>query len=334
MARSGEADGSRWLLLIHQIPPLPSYFRAKVGRRLQKLGAVAIKNSVYVLPRTDQTQEDFQWVAREIGSEGGEATLCQATFVEGLRDDQIEAIFQAARDADYASVAEEARELVSGLPSRLARDDERRPDLEGALARVRKRMNDVIAIDFFSASGRVSAESAIEGLERRLKRQERPMESPERHLLSKDDYRARTWLTRKNVHVDRIASAWLIRRFVDPKATFKFVSGQDYRAQGEELTFDMYEGTFTHVGDACTFETLIERFGLKEPGLTAIAEIVHDIDVKDGKFARAEAPGIAALIAGIAVAHREDERRIEIGGSMFDALLELFARKKTRGGLT
>jgi hypothetical protein len=333
MARSGEVDSSRWLLLIHQIPPTPSYFRAKVGRRLQKLGAVAIKNSVYVLPRTDQTQEDFQWVAREIGSEGGEATLCQATFVEGLRDDQIEALFQAARDADYASVAEEARELGSGLPSRLARDDERRPELEASLARLRKRMSEVIAIDFFSTSGRVTAESAIEGLERKLRRQEKPVESPDRESLSKAEYRARTWVTRKNIHVDRIASAWLIRRFIDPKATFKFVSGHDYRPQDEELTFDMYEGTFTHVGDACTFETLIDRFDLKEPGLAAIAEIVHDIDVKDGKYGRAEAPGVAALIAGIAVTHREDEKRIEVGGTMLDALVDLFGRRKTRGGL-
>jgi hypothetical protein len=332
MARSGEADGTRWLLLIHQIPPSPSYFRAKVGRRLQKLGAVAIKNSVYVLPRTDQSQEDFQWVAREIASEGGEATLCQATFVEGLRDDQIETLFQTARDADYASVAEEAREFLTGLPPRLGRDDERRPELEAALVRLRRRLSEIVTIDFFPASGRVSAESAIEGLERRLRRQEKPAEGPDRNSLRKDDHRARTWVTRKNIHVDRIASAWLIRRFIDPKATFKFVPGKDYRAQAEELTFDMYEGTFTHVGDACTFETLLERFGLSEPGLTAIAEIVHDIDVKDGKFARAEAPGVAALIAGIAVAHSEDDRRIEVGSVMLDALFELFGRRRTRGG--
>jgi hypothetical protein len=140
-------------------------------------------------------------------------------------------------------------------------------------------------------------------------------------------------VTRKNVHIDRIASAWLIRRFIDPTATFKFVPGQGYEAAEGELTFDMYEGTFTHVGDACTFETLMERFALKEAGLPAIAEIVHDIDVKDGKFSRAEAPGVAALIAGIAVAHGEDERRIEIGSAMFDALLQLFGRRRTRGGV-
>jgi hypothetical protein len=331
MARADEAT-ARWLLLIHQIPPKPAYFRQRVGRRLHRLGAVAIKNSVYVLPLTEQTQEDFQWVAREIASDGGEATLCKASFVEGLRDDQIEALFHAARDADYQQLAEEVRELVSDLPPRLGRDDERRATLEADLARLRKRLGEVAAIDFFASSGRVAAEAALEGLERRLRRNAPPAEPTTDGGLSVEDYRGRTWVTRKNVHVDRIASAWLIRRFIDRDARFAFVPGQGYRAAPDELTFDMYEGTFTHVGDACTFETLVDRFDLREPGLGPIAEIIHDIDVKDGKFARAEAPGVAALIAGIALAHREDERRIELGGAMFDALLELFGRKKTRGG--
>lgn len=328
MVRSAD-ENPRWLILIHQIPPTPAYFRAKVGRRLQKLGAVAIKNSVYVLPATEQTREDLQWVAREIVSEGGEATLCAASFIEGLRDDHVEALFLSARDADYAQLAEEVREAMRDLPPRLARDDERRPELEANLARLRKRAGEIAAIDFFSGSGRVNAESALEAFERRLRRPDRsPQESP---ALGPSDYRGRTWVTRKNVHVDRIASAWLIRRFIDPDATFEFVPGQGYRPSGDVLTFDMYEGTFTHVGDACTFETLIERFGLTQPGLSAIAEIVHDIDVKDGKFARSEAPGVAAMIAGIATLHREDERRIAVGGGLLDALLDLYARKSGRG---
>jgi hypothetical protein len=332
MARADEA-AARWLLLIHQIPPKPAYFRQRVGRRLQRLGAVAIKNSVYVLAHTEQTQEDLQWVAREIVGDGGEATICRAAFVEGLRDDQVEALFHAARDADYQQLAEEARDLVSDLPPRVGRDDERRAALEADLVRLRKRLGEVAAIDFFSSSGRVAAEAALAGLERRLHRSAPPAKPKSDGPLSPDDYRGRTWVTRKNVHVDRIASAWLIRRFIDGDARFAFVPGQGYRAAEGELTFDMYEGTFTHVGDACTFETLVDRFDLQQAGLVAIAQIVHDIDVKDGKFSRAEAPGIAALIAGIAVAHREDEKRIEIGGAMFDALLELFGRKKARGGV-
>ena len=324
-----ESQEPRWLLLIHQIPPKPAYFRAKVGRRLQRLGAVAIKNSVYVAPLTEQSHEDLQWVAREIASDGGEATLCKATFVEGLRDDQIEALFLAARDADYAQVAEEARESARSLPSRLARDDDRREALEADLARLRKRIAEIAAIEFFACSGRVAAESAIEALERRLRRSKDPDPSREEARPKIEDYRRRTWVTRKNVHVDRIASAWLIRRFIDQDARFAFVPGQGHKTGNREVTFDMYEGDFTHVGDACTFETLVEEFALKEAGLSTIGEIIHDIDVKDGKFGRAEGPGVAALIAGIALAEKDDEARIQLGMRVFDALLALYRRKRS-----
>jgi hypothetical protein len=333
MTRLPEArDAARWLLLIHQIPPKPAYFRAKVGRRLHKLGAVAIKNSVYVVPSTEPTREDFQWVVREIVAEGGEATLCRADFVEGLRDDQIESLFQATRDADYSAVAEEARGLSADVPARMAADDERRPEIESGLSRLRKRLDEVAAIDFFGASGRVAAESELAALEAKLRRGDKRVKSEGPGRLHKGDYRRRVWVTRKNIHVDRMASGWLIRRFIDPEARFKFVPGQGYEAKPDELTFDMYEGTFTHVGDACTFETLTARFALREPALATLAEIVHDIDIKDGKFARAEAPGVAALVAGIALAHRDDDRRLEVGGAMLDALFELFQRKRARDG--
>jgi hypothetical protein len=315
----------RWLLLIHQIPPQPAYFRAKVGRRLQRLGAVAIKNSVYVAPLSEATQEDFQWVARQIVTEGGEATLCRAEFVEGLRDDQIEALFNAARDADYAQVAEDVRELASDLPPRLARDDDRRGELETQLGRLQKRMSEVTAIDFFDAPGRVAADAAIASLGRRLQRREKATVEAS---VAPETYRGRTWVTRKNVHVDRMACAWLVRRFVDPDAQFKFVAAQGYTAAPGEVTFDMYDADFTHVGDQCSFETMVERLALREAGLRPLAEIIHDIDVKDGKFGRAEAPGIASVIAAIALAERDDDARIAFGGRLFDVLLQLYRRRR------
>src|SRR5258706_68145 len=140
------ASATRWLLLIHQIPPKPGYFRAKVGERLQRLGAVAIKNSVYVLPLNEATHEDMQWVAREIVAEGGEATLCTAQFVEGLRDDQIEALFQKARDDEYAEILEEARVATKALPPRLAAADKRRPEIEAGLALRRTPMSEDLAL--------------------------------------------------------------------------------------------------------------------------------------------------------------------------------------------
>jgi hypothetical protein len=326
MARASEKATGQWLLLIHSIPPQPAYFRAKVGRRLARVGAVAIKNSVYVLPALEQAREDFQWIAREIVQEGGEATVCDATFVEGLQNDHVEALFRAARAADYAQLGDEARATLRELGIK-AKDDERRANAVSDLARMKKRLGEVGAIDFFGAPGREPVEAVIRSIEKRLEREPAQAASPDKPSLA--SYQGRTWVTRQNVHVDRIASAWLVRRFIDPKAKFKFVSGQGYRPKADEVTFDMFEGTFTHIGDRCTFEVLVDVFGLKDPGLRVIAETVHDIDVKDGKFERAEAAGIASLIAAIALTRREDEARIAFCGEVLDALLELYRRKRT-----
>ena len=321
----------RWLLLIHQIPPTPAYFRAKVGRRLQRVGAVAIKNAVYVLPKAEQTREDFLWVAREIAQEGGEATVCEAHLAFGLKDEQVEALFQAARQKDYEEIAGEVRELAQ-RPLGKRNDATKLAEVKTELARRKKRIADVLAIDFFGAPGREAVESSVASLEERLRHRALPPAAAPSSTPSKPklaDYRGRVWVTRKNVHVDRIGCAWLVKRFIDAKASFKLVPGQGYVPHAGEVTFDMFEAEFTHVGDRCSFETLIDSFGIREPGLASLAEIIHDIDVKDGKFARAEASGIAAMIAGIAVAHAKDEDRIELGGRMFDALLELYRRKRS-----
>jgi len=303
----------RWLLLIHQIPPKPGYFRVKVWRRLQTMGAVAIKNSVYVAPKTDQTQEDLEWLLREIVDGGGDASICEARFIEGLQDDQVEALFNAAREADYRQIADEARALA-----------ERRASAEGGLAvdveleRLRRRLKGIGDIDFFGAPGREIAAGLLGDLER---------QQPVPRAVDPERYRGRTWVTRKGVHVDRIASAWLVRRFVDPDAEFKFVPARGYRPERGEIRFDMFEAEFTHDGDRCTFEVLIERLALDDRALRPLAEIVHDIDLKDAKFGREERAGVDALITGVATAHRDDQQRLARGGAVFDALYEYFRRK-------
>jgi len=309
----------RWLLLIHQIPPRPAYLRVKVGRRLQALGAVAIKNSVYALPRGEQAMEDFQWVRREIVSGGGEATVCDALFVEGHTDADVVALFTKARDADYAALAAEARALARAAQRRRGAD-EARP----SLLRLRKRLAEVIAIDFFGAPGREAVEGLLAVIEARVRN---PPPATPGKALSAAGYRGRVWVTRRGVQVDRIASAWLIRRFIDAKARFKFVAGGGYRPRPKEARFDMFQAEFTHDGDLCTFEVLLRRFGIDDPALRAVAEIVHDIDLKDAKFGRPEAAGLARLLTGIALMNAGDPARLAHGGAAFDALYESFRRK-------
>lgn len=324
-----ESIEGRWLLLIHQIPPKPNYFRVKIWRRLQRLGAVAVKNSVYVLPKTDQAQEDFQWILREIVEGGGEATLCEARFIEGLSNEQIEELFQAARSADYHQITEEARRIVKSLPANLRAEDDRRGQAEIDVNRLKRRLAEVVAIDFFGAPGRGAAEGLISGLEARVHPIGPGMPSATPAKARPEGFRGYTWVTRKGIHVDRMASAWLIRRFIDLEARFKFVPAKGYKPETGEVRFDMFEAEFTHEGELCTFEVLIDRLGLADPGLRPIAEIVHDIDLKDSKFGRQETAGIDRLITGIAMAHKDDEARLTRGSAVFDDLYESFRRKRS-----
>jgi hypothetical protein len=235
-----------WLLLIHQLPPKPDYLRVKVRRRLQRLGAAALKNTVYVLPNGDEALEDFTWLAREIADDGGSAMVCEAAFVEGITDEEIEAMLEAERGGDAAA-----------------------------------------------AAARRGGDRVEPG---------------------------RTWVTRAGVHVDRIASAWLIRRFIDPAARFKFVPARGYAPAAGELRFDMFRAEYTHGDGLCTFQTLVARFGLDDPALAAVGEIVHDIDCKDDRYGRPEAAGVAGLVRGIVESHATDEARLERGAALFDDL--------------
>ena len=327
MSESETATEQRWLLLIHQLPTKPAYFRVKIWRRLQGLGAVALKSTVYALPANVETQEDFEWLLKEIVEGGGEAMVCEARLIDGLSDAQVRALFDAARDADYEAIAGEVRSLAKGLD----RDGsvEKQTEVRAQLDRLRKRLAEIVTIDFFAANGRVSVEGLIEGQERRVA-EEKTMKAEDKPATVETiaDLKGRTWVTRQGVHVDRIACSWLIRRFIDADAVIRFVPGKGYVPKAGELRFDMFEGEFPHQGDRCSFEVLLARSRLFDPGLQVIAEIVHDIDLKDGKFERPEATGIAHLIAGIAMANKDDAQRIAQGAPIFDNLYQYFRTKR------
>ena len=315
MAQSEAPKSAQWLLLIHQLPAKPAYARVKIWRRLKGLGAVTVKNSVYALPANSETREDFAWLVKEIAELGGEAFVCEATLVDGIGDGEVQALFDAARDEDYGEISAAARELAgAGAP---------RAELAVQVARLRRHLDEVVAIDFFGADGREPAEGLVAGLEAGLNEEEDVVTATEPKAVS-EPLRNRTWVTRQGVQVDRIASAWLIRRFIDPDARFKFVPGTGYAAQPGDLRFDMFEGEFTHRGERCTFEVLLAESGLDDLALGAIAEIIHDIDLKDGKYGRDEAAGIRTLISGIASAHNDDIQRLQRGAAVFDDLYESF----------
>jgi hypothetical protein len=199
-----------------------------------------------------------------------------------------------------------------------------RVDAQTSLARLKAETARIVAIDFFGANGRETVDGLLTPISALLQEDRLMRMAQDGAAAVGGALTGRDWVTRAGVHVDRIASAWLIRRFIDPKARFKFVPAKDYVPKPGELRFDMFEAEFTHEGDRCTFEVLLARADLSDPALAAIAEIVHDIDLKDGKFGREEASGIARLVEGLAAATEDDVRRIERGSAMLDDLYEYF----------
>lgn len=311
-----------WLMLTHHIPPDPAYFRVKVRRRLSRIGAVPLKNSVYVLPHGGDALEDFEWLRQEIEREGGQASICEATFLDHTTDARLVKQFREAGEADYRDVVDSARALMEQLGSDTG-DDRSLSSLRTKTSKIERRLEEVMSMDFFAAPGRAAAQGAL----LRLQDSER---SPAERSVGEGTTSGQelptggTWVTRNGIKVDRIASAWLIRRFIDAAARFKFVPARGYEPEEGELRFDMFEGEYTHVGEACTFETLLAEFGLDDPALVPLGQIIHDIDCKDDKFGRAEVMGVASLIHGITRAHDEDEARLDRGVAMLDDLYEHF----------
>src|SRR5437867_2967543 len=201
-----------WLLLIHQLPAKPAYLRVMIWRRLQGIGAIAVKNALHALPMGEGTQEDFEWLMREIVEGGGEAFLCETRLIDGLSDDEIRKLFDQARDADYEEIAKDARALTKSL--RLDMKSEAVNERRAQAARLRKRLDEVVAIDFFGAISRGAADRLLSDLEARLTEDGSAMRNAKVDAKANTlaALRNRTWVTRQGVHVDRIGSAWLIRR--------------------------------------------------------------------------------------------------------------------------
>ncbi|HEX4956502.1 MAG TPA: chromate resistance protein ChrB domain-containing protein [Thermoanaerobaculia bacterium] len=299
---------THWLLLIHQLPPQPPYLRAKIAQRLAKVGALPLKNSVYVLPERDECQEDFEWIAKEAVEGGGQAWIAAVDWLAGTEDEALRAAFLARAEQEYAALAADLRAELG---------DRDAAQLAPALASARTRIERAARRDFFEAPARAEVEAWLRSQEEALLTRNEAS-SPERPAL--ENLRDKVWVTRRGVYVDRIATAWLVRRFVDPQARFRFVAGARAPARAGEIRFDLSEAEVTHEGDRCTFEVLLGRLGLDDPALRRVAEIVHDIDLKDERYDHPETAGLERMLGGLVRAEADDLRRLERGGEIFEAL--------------
>ncbi len=303
-----------WLLLILSLPPQPSSVRVKVWRRLQAQGAVALKNSVYLLPFTPENYERFQWLTQEVAKSGGEATLLKVDRIENMRADEVIRLFHDAREEDYRQLADRYRKLLRDLDRKAkGATAARRADELTRLARELERLRE---IDFFDAPGYHEVKRLKETVDMRL---HPPGSPPPSHVQTPlDSLKGRRWVTRPRPHVDRIASAWLIKRFIDPEAEFLFSPPEGFPAGA--IPFDALGAEFGHQGEDCTFETVLKRCGLRDGRLAQLAEIVHEVDLRDQKFPRDEARGLDLVIRGLLAALKDDHQVLVHGLTLFDGL--------------
>jgi hypothetical protein len=300
-----------WLLLLLRLPATHKTERVSVWRKLKKSGAIQIKTSTYLLPDNPPQYEYFQWLAQQIRDFGGDATLVRVQEIEGMPNQKLIALFNRARDEEYGAIK-------TALQRFLTRGRKTDPEASAVeLERLTRQFRAIRDIDFFQSPRGQDVEMLLRRAEG----------TPKKTLvrLEAKNYRGKTWLTRPRPEIDRVGSAWLIRRLIDPRA--KFVFAATVPSNREILPFDMVDVEFSHHGDCCTFETLIRRFGIEDRAIRKIAEMIHDADLEDEKFQRSECIGIDRVLKGWAKEGLPDEEILRRGFECFDALYSFLQKR-------
>ncbi len=296
----------------------------KIWRKLAKTGAVQLKGSVYILPASEEHEEFLQWLIGEVKTLGGDGAFVRTSEIRTMADNDIIRLFTTQIGEEYSRL-EKALEVVERKVQSIRKgsksyDGKRLGD---QAAKITKEAQEIGKRDWFNSPVGQSIKKRLQALEMGLR--EAKKKSPEQTFTIEarqiQDYQGKTWATRRKPFVDRMGSAWLIRRFIDPKASFRFIDEREVESlDASTVAFDVRDAEFTHVGDLCTFEVLTKSFGIKDKAVKKIAEIVHDLDVKDEKYSKPEANGIEDILSGIRKASKDDAAMLEQGMRVFEML--------------
>ncbi len=319
----------KWLFLVHQIQTSNSRERVKIWRLTKKLGAVLYRNSVYVLPYDKERLEDFQWLCREINDSKGEASVFVTETNNDAEEKELKNLFILNLTEEFQNLLKKADALIlqtKTLGSLLKTDQSAHRKISKEAKQVAEEFSDLTKIDFFKSSNARVVEKKIDEILHLLSSIQ-SVGQTESKIISHPikDYQNKTWATRKNIHIDRVCSAWLIKTFIDKKA--KFVFADENKLPANAIKFDSVNGDFTHQGDNCTFETLLKSFNIKDRALREISEIVHDIDLKDQKFGRSEINGLDLVIRSISSSTKNDYETLKLGSEILNALYKYFSAK-------
>ena len=321
----------KWLFLVHQVHTRNSKERVKVWRAIKKSGALLYRNSVYVLPYSTERLEDFQWVCQQINDSKGEASIFVSDVDDEKEQKMLEDLFRKSRTADYVALGTAAERLLKRIVL-----SKRRKRLTEQLQRtlikeslqLREAFEDLRKVDFFSDSPPKHIVELFANIAHQVSSFERERKTVPVKKYSIREFQKKVWTTREHIHIDRLCSAWFIRRFIDPAAKFIFAS--ETSLPGNAIPFDVFGAEFSHHGEDCTFETLMKAFSIRDPAIRQIAEIIHDVDLKDHKFGRSEASGIDVLIRSLANNLEDDSRLLEMGSTILDALYQHYSTKKRK----
>ncbi|MGW8273221.1 MAG: chromate resistance protein ChrB domain-containing protein [Thermodesulfovibrionales bacterium] len=315
---------AEWLLFFYSLPSKPVKNRVKIWRKLAKVGAVQLKGSVYLLPDGEHHYEMLQWLVSEVAAMGGEGAFLRTARIESMEGRDIVALFNRAREKDYEALDRGIRELEARLAGSRKGGSSRIRTLAVRIDKLTREFQEIHKTDFFSSPAGVLRKESLDALKGEIAAMGRHRtEKPEAELSRRDidDYRGKTWVTRRQPYVDRMATAWLIRRFIDREATFGFTGDKYPRHKRTDLvTFDIRGGDFTHVADMCTFEVVMGSFGIKDRALSSMAELVHELDLRDGKFDVPEARGVEDILMGIRKTAENDATMLAKGMEVFDML--------------
>ena len=312
-------------MLFYSTPSKPVNLRVRAWRKLAKVGAVQLKGTVYILPYNEEHYEFFQWLVSEIVSLGGEGAFARVEAIENMEERDIVDLFNRQREEEYGQIEKGIDELERRANS--IRQGSENPGIKALLEKVNKYLREFDEVkrkDFFASNAGIRLEKrlkVIEDLIKGLSGIDSKRSVPAVVVKRLEEYQGKRWVTRKRPFVDRMASAWLIRKFIDEKATFDFIDEEELKALGKDVVaFDAMGAEFTHQMDMCTFEVLIKSFRLKSKALKNIAEIVHELDIKDDRHKKPEAKGVEEILIGIRKTAKDDRQALEQGMVVFEML--------------
>ncbi len=306
----------KWLLLLYQIPAKSDTERVRLWRGLQKIGAVMVKNSVSAVPKITFFRKAIVQIANEITASGGEAIVTEAKFLSGLSTESLIQSYNMQIDVEFKALAKEIREATKNISRKLTSAELMR--WEHKRTKFNSRMGELEKRSISSIDGVEQCKINLSAFEKKMTgsiEKKRPIRQSTRVKVGS------TWVTRRNIHADRLASAWLIKKYIDKDAHFLFVDMDLYKHKPENIRFDVFKGEFGHIDDKCTFEVLVESFKLRLPALITLAEVIHDLDIQDQKYDRKETEGIRMALDGIIRSYKDDRERLLAAMNLFDSLI-------------